>query len=92
MADLAQLRTEAEGAIHAAGSAAELATYGSATWAASRADRGAALDRRAATRAAGPVGKQANEVREALEALLEAGRRSWRPPSSTGASSRTAWT
>ena len=36
MADLAQLRTEAEALIHAAGSAAELKSCGSATWAASR--------------------------------------------------------
>ena len=71
MADLAQLRTEAEGLIHAAGSAAELEDL-----------RVRYLGRKSELTQAlrsigelppeqrGPVGKQANEVREALEALL----------------------
>jgi phenylalanyl-tRNA synthetase alpha chain len=72
MADLAQLRTEAEAAVGAAGSAAELEEL-----------RVRYLGRKSElTRALrsigelppeqrGPVGKQANEVRQALEALLE---------------------
>ena len=72
MADLAQLRTEAEAAVSAAGSAAELEEL-----------RVRYLGRKSElTRALrsigelppeqrGPVGKQANEVRQALEALLE---------------------
>jgi phenylalanyl-tRNA synthetase alpha chain len=72
MADLAQLRIEAEAAVSAAGSAAELEEL-----------RVRYLGRKSElTRALrsigelppeqrGPVGKQANEVRQALEALLE---------------------
>jgi phenylalanyl-tRNA synthetase alpha chain len=72
MPDLAQLRTEAESAIEAAGSAAELEEL-----------RVRYLGRRSELTAAlrsigelppeqrGPVGKEANEVRRALEALLE---------------------
>jgi phenylalanyl-tRNA synthetase alpha chain len=72
MADLAQLRTEAEAAVGAAGSAADLEEL-----------RVRYLGRKSElTRALrsigelppeqrGPVGKQANEVRQALEALLE---------------------
>jgi phenylalanyl-tRNA synthetase alpha chain len=72
MPDLAQLRTEAEAAVGAAGSAAELEEL-----------RVRYLGRKSeltqALRAIGelppeqrgPVGKQANEVRQALEALLE---------------------
>lgn len=71
MADLAQLRAEAEQAIRAAGSAAELEEL-----------RVRLLGRRSELTATlrsigelppeerGPVGKQANEVRKALEALL----------------------
>src|ERR671916_1412518 len=71
MPDLAQLRTEAESAIGAAGSAAELEEL-----------RVRYLGRKSELTAAlrsigelppeqrGPVGKQANEVRQALEALL----------------------
>ena len=72
MADLAQLRTEAEAAVGAAGSAAELEEL-----------RVRYLGRKSELTAAlrsigelppeqrGQVGKQANEVRQALEALLE---------------------
>jgi len=72
MADLAQLRTEAETAVAAAGSAAELEEL-----------RVRYLGRKSELTAAlrsigelppeqrGQVGKQANEVRQALEALLE---------------------
>jgi phenylalanyl-tRNA synthetase alpha chain len=72
MADLAQLRTEAEAAVAAAGSAAELEEL-----------RVRFLGRKSElTRTLrsigelppeqrGPAGKQANEVRQALEALLE---------------------
>jgi phenylalanyl-tRNA synthetase alpha chain len=72
MADLAQLRTEAEALIDAAGSAAELEEL-----------RVRFLGRKSELTQAlrsigelppeqrGPVGKQANEVRQALEALLE---------------------
>jgi phenylalanyl-tRNA synthetase alpha chain len=72
MADLAQLRTEAEAAVGAAGSAAELEEL-----------RIRFLGRKSELTQAlrsigelppeqrGPVGKQANEVREALEELLE---------------------
>jgi phenylalanyl-tRNA synthetase alpha chain len=72
MPDLAQLRTEAESAIGAAGSAAELEEL-----------RVRYLGRKSELTAAlrsigelppeerGPAGKQANEVRRALEALLE---------------------
>jgi phenylalanyl-tRNA synthetase alpha chain len=72
MADLAQLRTEAEASMNAAGSAAELEEL-----------RVRHLGRKSeltqALRAIGelppeqrgPAGKQANEVRQALEALLE---------------------
>jgi phenylalanyl-tRNA synthetase alpha chain len=72
MADLAQLRTEAEASIGAAGSAAELEEL-----------RVRYLGRKSELTQAlrsigelppeqrGPAGKQANEVRQALEALLE---------------------
>ncbi len=72
MADLAQLRSEAEAAVGAAGSAAELEEL-----------RVRYLGRKSELTAAlrsigelppeqrGQVGKQANEVRQALEALLE---------------------
>jgi len=72
MADLAQLRSEAESAVGAAGSAAELEEL-----------RVRYLGRKSELTAAlrsigelppeqrGQVGKQANEVRQALEALLE---------------------
>ena len=72
MPDLAQLQTEAEGAIGAAGSAAELDEL-----------RVRFLGRKSELTATlrsigelppeerGPVGKQANEVRQALEGLLE---------------------
>jgi phenylalanyl-tRNA synthetase alpha chain len=72
MADLAQLRTEAEAAVGAAGSVAELEEL-----------RIRFLGRKSELTQAlrsigelppeqrGPVGKQANEVREALEELLE---------------------
>ena len=72
MADLAQLRTEAEAAVGAAGSAAELEEL-----------RIRFLGRKSELTQAlrsigelppeqrGPVGKEANEVREALEELLE---------------------
>jgi len=72
MADLAQLRSEAEAAVGAAGSAAELEEL-----------RVRYLGRKSELTAAlrsigelppeqrGPMGKQANEVRQALEALLE---------------------
>jgi phenylalanyl-tRNA synthetase alpha chain len=72
MADLAQLRTEAEAAVGAAGSAAELEEL-----------RVRYLGRKSELTQAlrsigelppeqrGPAGKQANEVRQALEALLE---------------------
>src|ERR671919_2964470 len=72
MPDLAQLRSEAESAIGAAGSAAELEEL-----------RVRYLGRKSELTASlrsigelppeqrGPVGKQANEVRRALEALLE---------------------
>jgi phenylalanyl-tRNA synthetase alpha chain len=72
MPDLAQLRTEAEAAIGAAGSAAELEEL-RVRYLGRRSELTAALrsigelppDRR------GPVGKEANEVRRALESLLE---------------------
>jgi phenylalanyl-tRNA synthetase alpha chain len=72
MADLAQLRSEAEASINAAGSAAELEEL-----------RVRYLGRKSELTQAlrsigelppeqrGPVGKQANEVRQALESLLE---------------------
>jgi phenylalanyl-tRNA synthetase alpha chain len=72
MADLAQLRTEAEAAVGSAGSAAELEEL-----------RVRYLGRKSELTQAlrsigelppeqrGPVGKEANEVRQALEALLE---------------------
>ncbi|MEA2379903.1 MAG: phenylalanyl-tRNA synthetase alpha chain, partial [Thermoleophilaceae bacterium] len=72
MPDLAQLRTEAEAAVGAAASAAELEEL-----------RVRYLGRKSELTQAlrsigelppeqrGPVGKQANEVRQALEALLE---------------------
>src|SRR5918998_6463308 len=71
MPDLAQLRTEAESAIGAAGSAAELEEL-RVRYLGRKSELTAALrsigelppDRR------GPVGKQANEVRKALEAQL----------------------
>jgi phenylalanyl-tRNA synthetase alpha chain len=72
MPDLAQLRTEAEAAIGAAGSAAELEEL-RVRYLGRRSELTAALrsigelppDQR------GPVGKEANEVRRALESLLE---------------------
>jgi len=72
MADLAQLRTEAEASMNAAGSAAELEELRvrylgrkSELTQALRAIGELAPEQR------GPAGKQANEVRQALEALLE---------------------
>jgi phenylalanyl-tRNA synthetase alpha chain len=72
MADLAQLRSEAEAAVNAAGSAAELEEL-RVRYLGRKSELTQALrsigelppDQR------GPVGKQANEVRQALEALLE---------------------
>jgi phenylalanyl-tRNA synthetase alpha chain len=72
MADLAQLRSEAEAAVGAAGSAAELEEL-RVRYLGRKSELTAALrsigelppDQR------GPMGKQANEVRQALEALLE---------------------
>ena len=72
MADLAQLRTEAEAAVGAAGSAAELEEL-RVRYLGRKSELTQALrsigelppDQR------GPVGKQANEVRQALEQFLE---------------------
>src|SRR5215211_9257085 len=72
MADLAQLRTEAEAAVASAGSAAELEEL-RVRFLGRKSELTQALrsigelppDQR------GPAGKQANEVRQALEALLE---------------------
>ena len=72
MPDLDSLRRDGEAAIAAAGSAAEveelrvryLGPQG-------RADADPARHRRAPADQRGPVGKQANEVRQALEALLD---------------------
>jgi phenylalanyl-tRNA synthetase alpha chain len=72
MADLAQLRTEAEAAVGAAGSAAELEEL-RVRYLGRKSELTQALrsigelppDQR------GPVGKEANEVRQALEQLLE---------------------
>src|SRR5215217_569896 len=72
MADLAQLRTEAEAAVGSAGSAAELEEL-RVRYLGRKSELTQALrsigdlppDQR------GPVGKQANEVRQALEQLLE---------------------
>ena len=71
MADLAQLRTEAEGLIHAAGSAAELEDL-RVRYLGRKSELTQALRSIGELPAEqrGPVGKQANEVREALEALL----------------------
>jgi phenylalanyl-tRNA synthetase alpha chain len=72
MADLAQLRTEAEAAIGAAGSAAELEEL-RVRYLGRKSELTAALRSigELAPEQRGPVGKQANEVRQALEALLE---------------------
>ncbi|MBA3261683.1 MAG: phenylalanine--tRNA ligase subunit alpha [Thermoleophilaceae bacterium] len=72
MADLAQLRTEAEAAVGAAGSAAELEEL-RVRYLGRKSELTQALRSIGELRPdeRGPVGKQANEVRRALEGLLE---------------------
>ena len=72
MADLAQLRSEAEAAVGAAGSAAELEEL-RVRYLGRKSELTAALRSigELSPEQRGPVGKLANEVRKALEALLE---------------------
>jgi phenylalanyl-tRNA synthetase alpha chain len=71
MADLAQLRTEAEAAVSAAGSTAELEEL-RVRYLGRKSDLTAALRSigELPPEQRGPAGKQANEVRQAVEALL----------------------
>ncbi len=93
MADLDQLRSEAEAAIRSAADSAELEELRvrylgrkSELTSTLRSIGELPADQR------GPVGKAANEVRVALEQLLASARPSSRPRSSTAASPRTAST
>ena len=70
-AGLDQLRSEAEAAVAGRRRGRARGAAGPLSGPQVAADPGAALDRRAAARGARPIGQAANEVRQALEALID---------------------